>query len=77
MKLDKSNIIKQFSKTRKENGKLVKYFITNDTYRDEYDSLVNSYNAWCQKPRKKPVQLTPTYIKHNINTTMKYINFKI
>lgn len=77
MKLDKSNIIKQFSKTRKENGKLVKYFITNDTYRDEYDSLVGGYNAWCQEPRKEPVQLTPAYIKHSVDAAMKYIDFGI
>lgn len=73
--MDKSKIIKQFSKTRKEGDKLVKYFITNDTYRDEYDSLVGGYNAWRQEPEKKPIQLTPAYIRHSVDDAMGYIDF--
>ncbi len=73
--MDKSAIIKQFTKTRKENGKLVKYFITNDTYRDEYDSLVGGYNAWRQELKKEPIQLTPGYIRHTVDAARGYIDF--
>jgi hypothetical protein len=46
MKMNKNNIIPSDTKIRIENGKKIKYVITNDSYEDEYGSYKGDYNAW-------------------------------
>ena len=46
MKLDKNNIVRSDTKIRIENGKEVRYVITNDSYDDEHGSYKSDYNAW-------------------------------
>ena len=46
MEFNKNNIVRSDTKIRIENGKKVKYVITNDSFEDEYGSLKCDYNAW-------------------------------
>jgi hypothetical protein len=46
MKFNASNIIRSDTKIRIENGKEVRYVITNDSFSDEYGSYKCDYNAW-------------------------------
>jgi hypothetical protein len=46
MKFNESNIIPSDTKIRTENGKEVKYVITDDSYEDEYGSCKGDYHAW-------------------------------
>lgn len=75
MTMDKSNILKIHTKTRKENNKLVKYFITNDSFEDEYGSLKSDYNAWRQEPRREAKRLTSSNYYNSIDDALRHIDF--
>jgi len=73
--MDKSNILKIHTKTRKENNKLVKYFITNDSFEDDYGSYRGDYHAWRQEPKGEPVCLNPQCYYFSLNDALRCITF--
>lgn len=57
MEFNKKNIIPSCTRFRMEDGKKIKYVITNDSYQDEYGCYQMDYNAWRIQGRTK-VKLT-------------------
>lgn len=58
MTFNKTKEIKGLSKIRIENGKQVRYAITNDSFNDDYGSLQSDFHAWRIVKGKKPELIT-------------------
>jgi len=74
MKLDKNNIIPSDTKIRIENGKEIKYVITDDSYEDEYGSSRSQYHAW-RIEDGVPKQLTVDYYLNSHSDALEKITF--
>jgi hypothetical protein len=74
MKFNASNIIRSDTKIRIENGKEVRYVITNDSYEDDYGSYKGDYNAW-RIEDGEAVKLTVEYLHNSHSDALREITF--
>jgi hypothetical protein len=74
MKLDENNIIPSNTKIRIENGKEIKYVITNDSYEDEYGSYKSDYNAW-RIEDGEAIKLTDSFYYNSLSAAFRKITF--
>jgi hypothetical protein len=74
MKLDENNIIPSNTKIRIENGKEIKYVITDDSYEDDYGSLKSQYHAW-RIEDEITKQLTVDYYLNSLSYAREKITF--
>jgi len=74
MEFDKNNIIRSDTKIRVENGKEIKYVITNDSFEDEYGSYKSDYNAW-RIEDGKAVKLTDGCFYNSHSDALRKITF--
>jgi hypothetical protein len=74
MKLNENNIIPSDTKIRIENGKEIKYVITDDSYEDEYGSSRSQYHAW-RIEDGLPLQLTVDYYLNSHAQALERITF--
>ena len=74
MKFNENNIVPSDTKIRIENGKEIKYVITNDSYEDEYGSYKSDHNAW-RIEDGEAVKLTTDYNFNSHWTAQEKITF--
>lgn len=75
MKFNPEKIISRCSKVRTENGKQIRYEITDDSYEDEYGSYRSVHHAWRLEEGQEPKLLTPGYYALAEFEAVKYITF--
>jgi hypothetical protein len=69
-----NNIVPSDTKIRMENGKEIKYVITDDSYEDEYGSLKSQYHAW-RIEDNIPKLLTVEYYLNSHSDALRKITF--
>lgn len=74
MKLDENNIILSDTKIRIENGKEIKYVITDDSYQDDYGSYWCDFNAW-RIEDGEAIKLTCEYSHSSHSVALRKITF--
>lgn len=74
MEFNENNIIPSDTKIRMENGKEIKYVITNDSYEDEYGSYKSDHNAW-RIEDGKAVKLTDGCFYNSHSVALRKITF--
>lgn len=75
MKFNPENIVERCSKIRTENGKQIRYVITDDSYDDEYGSYKSIHHAWRLEEGKEPKLMSPGYYALTESEAVKYITF--
>jgi hypothetical protein len=74
MKFNEGNIVPSDTKIRVENGKEIKYVITNDSFEDEYGSWKSDHNAW-RIEDGKAVKLTDGCFYNSRSDALRKITF--
>lgn len=75
MKFNPEKIISRCSKVRTENGKQIRYEITDDSYEDEYGSYQYDYHAWRLEEGLEPKNLTAGCYRYTESDAKRFITF--